>query len=182
MAGADKKKPAKQKKLKSGAASSDGRNAAASPVAKAVKKPAKKPAKKLVKNLVARAVGATESAAASKKASKKTSAMTAEPGLDGRGQESWFWVSALYRLMPFGAATLSPERANRWERRVFVIRAVRGEERKLAQRVAKAHETRHAVPKGEKAVWRLQEIESFAELFDERIDNGTEVYWHFFTR
>jgi len=182
MAGADKKKPAKQKKPKAGAAKSDDRKPAASPVARAVKKLVKKPAKKLMKSLVVRAVGANGASAVLKKTSKKSSMKSAEADIDGRRTESWFWVSALYRLTPIGAASLPPERAHRWERRVFVIRALRGEERKLAQRVAKAHETRHGVPKGEKAVWRLQEIESFAELFDERIENGTEVYWHFFTR
>jgi hypothetical protein len=96
--------------------------------------------------------------------------------------ESWFWVSALYKLEPIGQAVLAPARNHQWERRVFVIRAQRGDERRVARRVAKDHETKHGVPKGEKAIWRLQEVEAYAELFDEQIESGTEVYWHFFSK
>ena len=96
--------------------------------------------------------------------------------------ESWFWVSALYKLEPIGRAVLAPARNHQWERRVFVIRAQRGDERRVAKRVAKDHETKHGVPKGENAIWRLQEVEAYAELFDEQIESGTEVYWQFFSK
>ena len=96
--------------------------------------------------------------------------------------ESWFWVSALYKLEPIGRAVLAPARNHQWERRVFVIRAQRGDERRVAKRVAKDHETKHGVPKGENAIWRLQEVEAYAELFDAQIESGTEVYWQFFSK
>jgi hypothetical protein len=170
------KTPTKRKKRKAGITSVERSRAAVKPVVKAVKKLVKKPAKKLVKKIVKRAVGIGRSSASAEKSAK--SAKKAATAV----AESWFWVSALYRLTPIGAAVLAPERANLWERRVFVIRAARGEERRVARELAKAHEARHEVAKGEKARWRLQEIEAFAELFDERIENGTEVYWQFFKR
>ena len=107
---------------------------------------------------------------------KKTSAASAAVG------ESWFWVSALYKSVPVGNSELPLRRRNLWERRVFVIRALRGEERRVARRVAKQHEMNYVTPKGENAVWRLQEIEAYAELFDRKIESGTEVYWSFFVK
>ena len=97
-------------------------------------------------------------------------------------EESWFWVSALYKSVPVGKSELAARRRNLWERRVFVIRVLRGDERRVARRVAKQHEKKYVTPKGENAVWRLQEIEAYAELFDQKIESGTEGYWNFFVK
>ncbi len=69
-----------------------------------------------------------------------------------------------------------------FERRVFVIRAVRGQERKVARRVAKCRETKIRDAAGVTVTWQLQEIEGYAELFDKRITSGAEVYWSYFIR
>lgn len=138
--------------------------------------------KKIAVKAIVKTVKAVKAAVKAAKVVRLTKPAVAAAEPEPAVVERWFWVSALYKLTPIGNAMLSPERSNQWERRVFVVRAQRGDERRVARRIAKEHETRHNVPKGEKAVWRLQDIEAYAELFDEQIESGTEVYWQFFAR
>lgn len=93
----------------------------------------------------------------------------------------WFWVCAVYKSTQSSASMLD-SRQHLYERRVFVIRAVRGQERKVARRVAKSRETRIKDEDGVTVAWQLQEIEGYAELFDKRITSGAEVYWSYFIR
>lgn len=93
----------------------------------------------------------------------------------------WFWVCALYKSER-GSKKEAQRKRHLWERRVFLIRAVRGEERRMAREAAKAHEHKYKNARGETVYWRLKSIESYAELFDKRVSNGTEVFWEFFER
>lgn len=94
---------------------------------------------------------------------------------------SWFWVCALYKSERAGKKGAQRKR-HLWERRVFLIRAVRGEERRVAREMARAREHKYKNALGETVYWRLKSIESYAELFDKRVSNGTEVFWEFFER
>jgi Domain of unknown function (DUF4288) len=109
--------------------------------------------------------------------SKPKPALKLAPALE----ESWFWVCALYKSERGGKKGRLRKR-HLWERRVFVIRAVRGAERRVARQVAEAHEQKYKNGSGETVYWRLKEIEAYAELFDKRITSGTEVYWTFFVK
>ncbi len=100
-------------------------------------------------------------------------------------REGWFWVSAIYRSeRPKSGRTKGPHKGGKylWERRVFVLKAPLGQERRAARRLAKQHEHKYKNVYGETVHWRLKEIEGYAELFDKRIVSGTEVYWTFFER
>ena len=108
--------------------------------------------------------------------------ITVKKGLSAaKAEESWFWVSALYKSERGGKLGRARKR-HLWERRVFVIRAARGDERRVAKQVAKQNEQTYKNGAGETIYWRLKEIEAYAELFDRRITSGTEVYWNFFVK
>jgi hypothetical protein len=96
--------------------------------------------------------------------------------------ESWYWVCALYCSERRKSKKNPAPASHLWERRVFVFRAKRGQERRDAHALAKQHEHKFKNAEGDMVYWRFKGIESYAELFDKRIVSGTEVYWTFFRR
>ncbi len=136
------------------------------------KKAAAKPA---TRTSIAKSI--TKPAKKTTKPARPKTAVTAAPAVE----ESWFWVCALYKSERGGKKGRLRKR-HLWERRVFVIRAARGDERRIARQVAEAHEQKFKNGAGETVYWRLKEIEAYAELFDKRITSGTEVYWNFFVK
>jgi hypothetical protein len=96
--------------------------------------------------------------------------------------ESWYWVCALYCSERRASKTAPAPASHLWERRVFVFKSRRGQERRAARTLAKQHEHKFRNAEGDMVYWRFKGIESYAELFDKRIVSGTEVYWTFFRK
>jgi hypothetical protein len=90
----------------------------------------------------------------------------------------WFYVAADYKSVHIGKS----RKRHLWERRVFVFRARPEEAADRAARIAKQNEHEYISATGDRVRWELQAIESSAELFDDEITDGTEVYWDWFVR
>jgi len=90
----------------------------------------------------------------------------------------WFYVAADYKSVHLGKS----RKRHLWERRVFVFRARPEEAADRAAGIAKQNEHEYVSATGDHVRWELQEIESLAELFDDEITEGTEVYWDYFVR
>jgi hypothetical protein len=88
----------------------------------------------------------------------------------------WFYVAADYKSIHFG----KQQQRYLWERRVFVYRATQEQAEAKALAIAQQNEVEYVSATGDTVIWKLQAIESFAELFDDNINDGTEVYWDWF--
>ena len=91
----------------------------------------------------------------------------------------WYWVSATYKAVHGGVS----RRRHLWERTVFLIRAADDTEAATtAENVARQKEHEYEAAGGDTVRWTFQEIEAIQPLFDERVGEGTEVYWELFER
>jgi hypothetical protein len=112
----------------------------------------------------------------------KTAKTTQSAKRTSKPKEAWYWVCALYRAERRKDGERVKQRTLLWERNVFLIKAPRGQERRLALKTARAAQVKYKNALGETVDWRFDSIESYAELFDGRITSGTQVYWSFFRK
>jgi len=93
---------------------------------------------------------------------------------------TWWFVSAVYSSVHTKPLKRRPYAAEHrlLETRVFLFRAVsQTDARRKAREIAKAKESRDQAIPGS----RLERIEHVAELLDQTITSGVEVYWDFDT-
>lgn len=91
----------------------------------------------------------------------------------------WWWASAVYK----GEHVDRPRRRNLWERIVFLLRARNQQEAyERAQELARSKEAFYTTAVGDQLRWTLQAVEGVQELFDQALEEGSEVYWEFFER
>jgi hypothetical protein len=92
---------------------------------------------------------------------------------------SWYWVAATYKAVHSKVA----RKRHLWQRIVFLIQAEsEADAATIAGQVARDKEHDYLVEGGDTVRWTLKEVEEIRELFDRNIQQGTEVYWEFFTR
>jgi hypothetical protein len=105
-------------------------------------------------------------------------------------EQQWFWVKATYKAVHVGAA----RKRHLWERNVFIVRGPESasaiypdaagdpELREKAEKIAREKEHEYVAAGGDTIRWVFQRIEQIQPIFDQKIGEGTEVYWELFER